>query len=391
MVVKSGRATFKADLRVRVQAGAEAQADIFGIGAGAVMGVYVNLIEFVAVLETTPTCELQAREWWDLNVGAYASLGVVVDFKTTGLVPTVSTTLLSAPTLTQCLLSGTGGGAGGSAALPTLTTEILSLAPPPVQSLSGDTPTFPVFTPTVIAFAPIASADASEKSGSSSTTTFKYPLGNSTNSSYPLTAAGSRGASHVASALQTTATYSLIRCAADVVNCPPSYQSLVVVTRTAAVPADTTCTAGASAASSTRTAATTVPAVHVVTDVVVLVPCATPFIETFVEPSLLVPTQSAVAVTFPAAVLPTTGFPAATFPAATFPAVAPFVGGAAKDVIAVPVLSSAPAPQVTVRPSAAYTPSGSPGGKPVTAGAAGREAGSFCAAVVAVAGLLAVL
>ena len=85
---------------------------IFGIGAGAVMGIYANLIEFVAVLETTPTCPLQSREWWDLNVGAYAHLNVVVDFKTIGMVPTASTTLLSAPTLTQCWPVGGSGSAG---------------------------------------------------------------------------------------------------------------------------------------------------------------------------------------------------------------------------------------------------------------------------------------
>ncbi|KAK8076734.1 hypothetical protein PG994_004006 [Apiospora phragmitis] len=101
-VATGSGATFKADLRLRVQVGAEAAIDTFGIGAGAAMGIYANLVEFVAEIETTPTCALETREWFDLNAGAYARLDVVVDYKTLGLVPTVSTTLLSAPTLTQC-------------------------------------------------------------------------------------------------------------------------------------------------------------------------------------------------------------------------------------------------------------------------------------------------
>lgn len=76
MTVVSGTATFKADLRLRVQAGAEASIDIFGIGAGAVIGIYANIIEFVAVIEKTPTCDLETEIWWDLNVGAYAHLDV---------------------------------------------------------------------------------------------------------------------------------------------------------------------------------------------------------------------------------------------------------------------------------------------------------------------------
>ncbi|KAK8117295.1 uncharacterized protein PG998_005576 [Apiospora kogelbergensis] len=107
ITVETGtKATFKADLRLRVQVGAEAKfkklGKKFGIGAGAAMGIYANLVEFVAEIEDTPTCALETREYFDLNVGAYAKLDVEIDYKTTGLVPTVSTTLLSAPAHTQC-------------------------------------------------------------------------------------------------------------------------------------------------------------------------------------------------------------------------------------------------------------------------------------------------
>jgi hypothetical protein len=76
VTVISGHATFKADLRLRVQAGAEASLPFFDIGAGAVVGIYANLIEFVAVVDETPTCPLETEIWWDLNVGAYAHLDV---------------------------------------------------------------------------------------------------------------------------------------------------------------------------------------------------------------------------------------------------------------------------------------------------------------------------
>ncbi|KAK8057895.1 hypothetical protein PG996_011832 [Apiospora saccharicola] len=134
-VATGSGATFKADLRLRVQVGAEAAVDTFGIGAGAAMGIYANLVEFVAEIEKTPTCELETREWFDLNAGAYARLDVVVDYKTLGLVPTVSTTLLSAPTLTQCWIQGTASGLPGPGK--TITASTLSMTAPPGWTMSA--------------------------------------------------------------------------------------------------------------------------------------------------------------------------------------------------------------------------------------------------------------
>ncbi|KAI0879515.1 hypothetical protein GGS24DRAFT_653 [Hypoxylon argillaceum] len=122
VTVVSGHATFKADLRLRVQAGAEASLDIFGIGAGAVVGIYANLIEFVADIEKTDTCELEAGISWDLNVGAFAHLDIVVDYTTLGPVPTVSTTLLIGSGISTCLV---GAATTTTAlALPATTSEI---------------------------------------------------------------------------------------------------------------------------------------------------------------------------------------------------------------------------------------------------------------------------
>jgi hypothetical protein len=74
VTVKSGSAKFKADLRVTVQAGVDES--LFGIGAGAEVGVMANLVEFVADIKTTPTCPLETEMFWDLNVGAFANLDV---------------------------------------------------------------------------------------------------------------------------------------------------------------------------------------------------------------------------------------------------------------------------------------------------------------------------
>ncbi|KAK8061176.1 hypothetical protein PG997_015397 [Apiospora hydei] len=131
-------ATFKADLRLRVQVGAEAAIDTFGIGAGAAMGIYANLVEFVAEIEKTPTCDLETREWFDLNAGAYAKLDVVVDYKTLGLVPTVSTTLLSAPTLTQCWIPHKASGIAGPGL--TMTSPALSATIPALPFISSSMP-----------------------------------------------------------------------------------------------------------------------------------------------------------------------------------------------------------------------------------------------------------
>ena len=120
-----------------MQVGAEAE--FLGIGAGAELGIYANVIEFVAVLESTPDCSLQATEWWDMNVGAFAHLDVVVDYSTFGPVPTVSTTLLTAPTLTQCLLQGQPTTANSSAPItqPAKQNQVASGYPAPALPSSS--------------------------------------------------------------------------------------------------------------------------------------------------------------------------------------------------------------------------------------------------------------
>lgn len=284
VTVKAGRATFKADLRLRVQCGAEAE--FFGIGAGAELGIYANIIEFVAVLDSTPTCALQSTEWWDLNVGAFAHFDVVVDYKTIGAIPTVSTTLLTAPTLTQCWISESAAETGiyltqtaNTNTVPVASEVVSASVSSPFES--GPTEGLTTFNIPTVTTAPSASP-----SGSSSPT-FKYPGANSS------TSAG--GDDLVTSTVSTTTVYTITSCAASVVNCPASYQSEILVTQTVDIyttvcPASANITLPATPTSTAIAEPTTAAAVvHIITDVVVLVPCATPVVETFAPPSSIAP------------------------------------------------------------------------------------------------------
>ncbi|TPX15560.1 uncharacterized protein E0L32_004258 [Thyridium curvatum] len=387
IAVRAGRATFKADLRLRVQCGAEADGlvSLVGLGASAVMGVYANLIEFVAVLDSTPECPLRAREWWDLNVGAYARLDVVVDYSTLGPVPTVSTTLLTAPTLTQCL-GGAGGAAG--AATPTLALPAASSSPAEIGGVVGGSAASKASTAVdglvVVVTRPaqsiVATTGTASKNAiiptitaapslllSSTGSTAKFPLGNS---SVP-TANGS-SVDLVTSTLYTTATYTLTACAANVVNCPADLASQVVVTRTVDV-LTTVCPVGATITAPPAAAASPVQSVAevhkaVITDVVTLVPCKTPVVETFVAPSPS-PTATASAT----ASKQKQEQAAAT----TAPAVPVVVGGAkqAQGPWAGATGSTLrPAAHGTARPSVSFAPTGAvvggPTGAPVVAGGA---------------------
>src|SRR5262245_9878705 len=109
-----------------------------------------------------------------MNVGAFAKLNVVVDFKTIGLVPTVSTTLLTSPTWTQCWIDGSPGETG-SADTPT-TSHPPQLAPGP----AFPEPSAPATI--VTAIIPTAGSPGKETvsaDAASGSSTFKYPIANS--------------------------------------------------------------------------------------------------------------------------------------------------------------------------------------------------------------------
>ncbi|KAK5631762.1 hypothetical protein RRF57_007476 [Xylaria bambusicola] len=353
VTVVSGTATFKADLRLRVQAGAEASIDLFGIGAGAVIGIYANIIEFVAVIEKTPTCDLETEIWWDLNVGAYAHLDVVVDYTTLGPVPTVSTTLLAADPITSCWVE-----APTTPALPATTSDMVASSSLPVTSPIpaetggvGDTSsaeatsastidstliwspsmvlavtaseisfTMPDALPTdsnpSLSTPTILSTSAAPLTTSTSLSSSSYSQGASSSppslssiyysssvaaassytyaaSTYPLSipipSAYSSSFSSAAAGPTYTSTYTHVMtiCGAPgVMNCPATYQSEVIVTRTTTI-----CPAPAPTITSTPgITVVPIPTISPVSSgeaiVIVLTPLPTPAVATFTAPTV---------------------------------------------------------------------------------------------------------
>ena len=236
MTVHSGSATFKADLRLRVQCGAEAEVDLLGIGAGAMVGIYANLIEFVAELDATAPCGLEAQEFFDLNVGAYAMLDVEVDYKSYTLAPSISTTLFKSPTFTQCWNAGSpeksgappalghvsGGGSGGIGA----GTSSLVVQ---TQSSESRHKTYSAAS----AIVATRTSSSSPASYTDSTTQPSYGKGLSSTPAitptpgYSLTPTGL-----VTSTVYITTEYTVTSCGCHVINCPASWQQEVTVTRT---------------------------------------------------------------------------------------------------------------------------------------------------------------
>lgn len=79
--------------------------DLPDIGAGAMVGAFVNLIEYVA--DVTPEigeCALEANHEFNLNIGVFAKVGVSFDEGFVGLKPKATTTLFTLPLPSACLL-----------------------------------------------------------------------------------------------------------------------------------------------------------------------------------------------------------------------------------------------------------------------------------------------
>jgi hypothetical protein len=121
VTVDTGKATFTADLRVRVQLGLEGDSKELGfpIGAGAVLGVYANVVEMKAIIQYTPQCAREGLLGFNLNVGAYAKASVVIGPTQIGPTPTASTTLVSATPITTCLFGGEISSSSSVPAYPT--------------------------------------------------------------------------------------------------------------------------------------------------------------------------------------------------------------------------------------------------------------------------------
>ncbi|SPO03300.1 uncharacterized protein DNG_05982 [Cephalotrichum gorgonifer] len=88
-----------------------------GIGAGAGVGAFVNLIEYVANVGPEDDCALEASQELNLNIGAFATVGVSLGDEFLGLKPSATTTLFTIPLPSTCLL-------GAGEAVPTRTVSL---------------------------------------------------------------------------------------------------------------------------------------------------------------------------------------------------------------------------------------------------------------------------
>ena len=116
--MNSGAATFKAALRVRVEAGTTIE--ILGNGFDFELGVYADLVQYVATIGTTAECAFAIVHSVDLSVGAYAHAVVSIDYKEFGVSPAVVTTLLKYDLPSLCI-AGNQPTATTVLALPTAT------------------------------------------------------------------------------------------------------------------------------------------------------------------------------------------------------------------------------------------------------------------------------
>ena len=257
-----------------MQCGAKADIDLFGIGAGAMLGVYVNLLEFVAELDSDASCGLQTTEWFDLNVGAFAELDVEVDYKSKSVVPSVSTTLFNSPKYTQCWDNPSSAQSGAPTAPASSTIDIAESAPITTTThlAMGGVTVLSSFSSKVLPTSVPSSATNTSSVGNVHITPTTENI--------------------VTSTIYSTTEYTVIRCAATVVNCPASYQSSIVVTQTVdsfttVCPLGATVTMPSRAVSSPLLSATikvvTTP-INVIKEAVTLTRIS-PILQTFVPPS----------------------------------------------------------------------------------------------------------
>jgi len=396
IICKSGSATFKAALRVRVQAGTTVE--LFGTGFDFELGVYADLIEYVATIGTSDTCGLYITESVDLNIGAYAHAVAEIDYKTFGASPAVVTTLLEYPLPSLCL---TRPAETGLPTLPTASVSLVTSGDPAISTPSGSESESPAVVSTS---SPIITASTSTpggifQDGSSSppsTTTFAVsasPTGfsNSTMTSAPVL---------TTSTVYTTEFITITSCASTILHCPASLTSEVIITSTKVL-YTTVCPVGeihpttlpAFKPTISVSAETTTTAQGVITNTPIVVvsplpltPCATPIVETiynptFVNPTYIMPTATIFSVAHPNWNV--------TSAATSSPVVQ--IGGAS-TVTVVPTFAPTSSPSGVILSSSNATVAGSistpkPTAPPPFSGAAGRStAGSLFGMLVFVAG-----
>jgi hypothetical protein len=306
----SGSATFEAALRVRVQAGTTVEC--FGTGFDFSLGVYADLIEYVATLSTTPTCELSITEYLDCNIGAYAHAVAELDYKTFGVSPAVVTTLLDVPLPSLCVTRPHGSslpafptGAGGAAestisttlsAYPT-NTAIATYATASSSSTPGGI--FFQGSSTTSIYAPIPTSTGPIKTGSA-----HHHLNSTSTLSSP--------ASLITSTVYTTSLITVTSCSSTVLHCPASAASEIIITSTSIL-YTTVCPYGAvlpttlppslNSSPSSSSAVAVILSTALVSPVP-LTPCSsglvsTIYVPTFVNPTYTMPTATSFPVAYP--------------------------------------------------------------------------------------------
>jgi hypothetical protein len=357
----SGEATFKAALRVRVQAGTTVVA--FGTGFDFELVVYADLIEYEASLTSTDTCELLLTESLDCNIGAYAHAVVELDYKTFGVSPAVVTTILDYPLPSLCLtrpaatsilafptgttvplsiVTGTGSAFTGayptatvststggiffqgssstpSISTPTATTSGAKLHTPTasieyttstvlttsVYTVTSCAPTVTncpvghVTTDIITLYTTVCPVSATSTNIGTATSTSTPSFSNSTTTTSTITTS----ASLTTSTIYTTDLITVTSCSSTVLHCPASLASEIIITSTRIL-YTTICPVGATQTLTTTPSSSPAPASTVLVSPLPLTPCATPIVSTiytptFVNPTYTVPTATSFAVPYP--------------------------------------------------------------------------------------------
>ena len=302
IICTSGSATFKAALRVRIQAGTTVE--VFGTGFDFELGVYADLIEYVATIGTSDSCELYITEVVDVNIGAFAHAVLELDYKTFGASPAIVTTLLDYALPSLCLTRPV------DTSLPVLPTATATPITSPVAQISssyssGSTPTAKASATSTGAIffqgsssyvtstsaAPSGAASGSYVASGSglaaSSTGSPTPYGNGTVTSAP---------SMIVSTIYTTDLVTITSCAETVLHCPAESTSEIIITSTAIL-YTTVCPVGQVQPTFTTTASPTIVSQlantsSVIVSPVPLTPCPTPIISTVYTPTFVNPTYT---------------------------------------------------------------------------------------------------
>ncbi|KAI1105001.1 hypothetical protein F4804DRAFT_341486 [Jackrogersella minutella] len=252
--VRIGCTQLLADLRLRVELGVAAEVDVDDIvpildlpeiGAGLEVAVFANLLEY---------------ESYGLNIGAAVELDVAVeDLLALHLAPTLSTALLSYPTVTFCQQPSY------TSSIPTLSATTSA----PFPSVTG--PTGPSASASVSLSIPGGSGSTSGTLPASSGAGYPSGAVTATSSNAAVTSVPVGGST--TSTVTNVQTFTVTQCAANVPNCPAGYATTATLVKTTVfttVPPKPTHTQPATPVTITK-------------KVVTLVPCSS--VETFTPPT----------------------------------------------------------------------------------------------------------